>query len=371
MNKIIKAESILYVEDELGIKEAMGSILEYFCEKLYVASDGAEGLEIFKSKSPQIIVTDIVLAGMSGMEMSEKIREIDEEVPIILMSAHNDLEYYKQALELKIDGYLIKPINLKVLENKLLSFIKHIHLKKEIELKDAKLIQQEKESAMNKMYTLILNHWKHPLTSINQIASKTKKEMLSNKIQRSDIMHNLNDIIEQTLLISNTMEDMKNFFSNTDKTNNVNIDYSLKTTFKYVNSSLIQSKIALNMQNNISNNEYVSSRPYDLCIVLMNLINFAKDSLLNETNPNRTINFYGLTTDIHAVFEINYNAQKLEDELIEHVFDDCVINEDVDPMIFNLCTTRMIVQDRLGGEMIMKNSKEDHPVFIIKIPLIK
>lgn len=370
MKDFKKAQSILYVEDDLGIKEAMSSVLQYFCEELYIASDGEEGLELFKTKSPQIIVTDIVLANMNGMEMSQKIRQIDEEVPIILMSAHNDLEYYKQALELKIDGYLIKPINLKVLENKLTTFIKHMDMKKEIELKDAKLLQQEKESAMNKMYTLILNQWKYPLTSINQIASNTKKDMINNKIQRSEIVKNLNDIIEQTLLISNTMEDMKDFFSNTDKTNNVNIDYSLKTTLKYVTSSLQQSKISFQMQNNVDSKEYIRSRPYDLCIVLMNIINFAKDSLLNETIPNRTIEFYTFTTDSKVVFEIGYNAQILEEEFIETVFDDCVINEEIDPVIFNLCTTRMVVQDRLNGELIIKNNEQSHPIFIIKIPLV-
>lgn len=371
MKNIIKAESILYVEDDPSVQEPMSEILNYYCDTLYVASDGKEGLEFFKKYSPQIIVTDILLPYIDGMEMSKQIKQINEEVPIILLSAHNEIEYYKQALELKIESYLIKPIVLKVLEHKLLSCIENINLKKELEEKNAQILKQEKNAAMNKMYTMVLNQWKHPVTTINQIAAKTKKDILGNKIQKSDIINNIDYIIDQTLLISSTMDDVKTFFEDNDTKHNVNIDFSLKTTFKYIQAGLEQNNIELHINKNIAPHDYILATPNDLCIVLMNIVNFAKDSLLNEIHKTRKIDFNIYTKDNYALFEISYNAILLEEEFIKNVFDDCLINDDIDPVMFNLCTTRMIVEERLEGKIVIENiEKIKHPSFTVKIPLV-
>jgi YesN/AraC family two-component response regulator len=108
--------SILYVEDDESIREELVDILEMDVGKLYVASDGIEGLELFKKHRPDIILTDIQMPRMDGLEMSELIREFDYDVPIIITTAFNDPSFLIRAIDIGVDKYVTKPIDLHKLE---------------------------------------------------------------------------------------------------------------------------------------------------------------------------------------------------------------------------------------------------------------
>ena len=102
---------VLYVEDEYLIRETVKSILEYsfLSENIFTANNGKEGFDIFKSKRPDIVLTDIKMQPLDGIEMSRAIREIDANVPIIIISAF-EKEFFEFD-NLNIHDYIIKPIN--------------------------------------------------------------------------------------------------------------------------------------------------------------------------------------------------------------------------------------------------------------------
>ncbi|MCV6608173.1 MAG: response regulator, partial [Campylobacterales bacterium] len=78
---------VLYVEDDPDIRENIEKLLKRRYEKVEVCVDGLEGLERFKEFQPNIIITDVLMPRMSGLSMSEEIRKIDNEVPIIVTTA--------------------------------------------------------------------------------------------------------------------------------------------------------------------------------------------------------------------------------------------------------------------------------------------
>lgn len=104
--------SILLVEDEAVIRTHIERILSPVCGDLLLADNGLTALELFRSRLPDLVLTDINLPSMSGMELARHIKKERPAVPVIALSACNDSEHLLKAIELKLDGYLTKPIHM-------------------------------------------------------------------------------------------------------------------------------------------------------------------------------------------------------------------------------------------------------------------
>jgi len=102
--------SLLYAEDEEGIRNNIQEILQYLFKDLYLAKNGEEAYKIYSEKKPDLIITDIKMPKMNGIELIRKIRKHDSKVRIVIVSAHTDLEYMMNAVELHLVKYIIKPI---------------------------------------------------------------------------------------------------------------------------------------------------------------------------------------------------------------------------------------------------------------------
>jgi len=122
--------SILYVEDEDGIRKQLTRFLEYFSTSLYLASNGKEGLALYKEHSPDIVISDIKMPIMNGIEMVKYIKDINPKQHIIFTTAHSESGFFIDAIDMHVDGYILKPINLDKLEKKLENIREHIKLKK-------------------------------------------------------------------------------------------------------------------------------------------------------------------------------------------------------------------------------------------------
>ncbi len=92
-------------------QELIKDILECHFKEVYVAGDGEEGLERYREKNPDIVLSDISMPIMDGLEMSEAIKEINPKQLIALFTAFNEPEYLQRAAELGIDTYIMKPLD--------------------------------------------------------------------------------------------------------------------------------------------------------------------------------------------------------------------------------------------------------------------
>ncbi len=109
-------QNILYVEDDNDTRELFSQLLQEYCNNLYIAKDGIEGLKLYKQHSIDVVFTDINMPNMDGLEMSKAILKEDENAYIVVLSAYNDSHYLHQAIDIGIYNYLLKPIDLKKLE---------------------------------------------------------------------------------------------------------------------------------------------------------------------------------------------------------------------------------------------------------------
>jgi len=107
----LKNFTILYVEDEETTQELISEILKTSCKEVFIANDGEKGLELYKEKSPDIVLSDIAMPNMDGLTMSEAIKEIDPNQPIALFTAFSPSAYLKRAAEIGIATYILKPLN--------------------------------------------------------------------------------------------------------------------------------------------------------------------------------------------------------------------------------------------------------------------
>lgn len=111
MNEI-KQISLLYVEDDGAIRPLITHFLERKVGKLWVAENGREGLEMFLKQRPDIVLSDIMMPVMNGLEMTRAIKGAAPDTPVIFCTAFNDANYLLDAIRLRVDGYVLKPIEL-------------------------------------------------------------------------------------------------------------------------------------------------------------------------------------------------------------------------------------------------------------------
>jgi len=107
----LKNFTILYVEDEETTQKLITEILEASCKQVFVASDGVEGLALYKQQKPDIVLSDIAMPNMDGLEMSEAIKKINPKQPIALFTAFSQSNYIKRAAEIGIATYILKPLD--------------------------------------------------------------------------------------------------------------------------------------------------------------------------------------------------------------------------------------------------------------------
>ena len=113
----LKNIKILFVEDEVeickNIDEAIGDLFASF----EIAYDGYAGIKKYKKTTHDIIITDISMPKLNGLDMISKIRKISTSVPIIILSAFSEKEHLFKAIDMSVNKYLVKPIDVDELLN--------------------------------------------------------------------------------------------------------------------------------------------------------------------------------------------------------------------------------------------------------------
>lgn len=173
--------TLLYVEDDVQTQESMNAILTRIFGKVYLASNGEEGLMLFQQHSPDIVMTDIQMPKLNGLEMAKAIKEHSEKTPIIITTAFNEERYFLMAIENGVDSFLLKPIDKQKLLHILTKTVTHLayHAKaQELEaLKKVEEINRASEESIQNLSNLLpfpaLFYKENQLVFINTHAQKT------------------------------------------------------------------------------------------------------------------------------------------------------------------------------------------------------
>ncbi len=112
-NKSIEELSILLVEDDASLRKVILTFLQKKCDTVYSGVNGLEGLELFEKHSPDIVITDIKMPEMDGLELSRRIKAMSPETPIVIITAFSEISYLIEAIEIGVDRFVPKPLDRK------------------------------------------------------------------------------------------------------------------------------------------------------------------------------------------------------------------------------------------------------------------
>jgi len=108
---ILENLKILYVEDDEFTREEVTEFLEFEVKDVIVAENGKDGIEKFKENDIDIVITDINMPIMNGLDMAREIKKLSSNTPIIITSAYSDSDFIIKAIEIGISRYVLKPID--------------------------------------------------------------------------------------------------------------------------------------------------------------------------------------------------------------------------------------------------------------------
>jgi two-component sensor histidine kinase len=243
--------TVLFVEDNETIRLLYKRLLTSRVGTFLIAENGQEGLELYKKYAPDLIITDISMPIMDGLEMIRYIKTDNPEVRVIVMSAYSIKEYFLEAINLGVNGYLIKPVEAKKLFSLIDDLSGTILLKRELEAKEMerraaeeglKKSLDEKEILLKEVHHRVKNNMQI-ISSIlkmqqRQVDDPRLKEVLEesqNRIHSMALVHeNLysNENLSK-ILFSNYVKSMAGNLARTfsRSQNNIQLEFDIEDVY--------------------------------------------------------------------------------------------------------------------------------------------
>ncbi|MDP2893463.1 MAG: response regulator transcription factor [Sulfurimonas sp.] len=185
-NRALKDLKVLLVEDEESISRLLKEAVADSFYTFLIAKDGLEGIALFKKLKPDIVITDIMMPRMSGLEMAQELRKINPDIHIIILSAFSEKEKLLGAIDIGINKYFLKPFD----TDELLDYIQSITPK----LSD-RLIKLDDGFVFNKST--------NSLYKKDRFVPLTKNEMKFLSL----LLDNQESVIDDTLIKKNLWEE--------------------------------------------------------------------------------------------------------------------------------------------------------------------
>lgn len=167
--------SILYVEDEEKLREEMLSFLSKIFIHVEAAANGREGLEKYLIARHNIVITDIEMPNMNGLEFIREIKKINEEQEVVVISAYTEPEYLIESIRLGVSGYIIKPMNFEQILKMLQQSIDKISVFLQNEIYKTKLedmVKERTKKVTNLKNELVSNYKQMMLSFVKMIEGR-------------------------------------------------------------------------------------------------------------------------------------------------------------------------------------------------------
>ena len=315
--------TILLVEDDKDMQDYIKSFFKDDVKELYQAFDAKEALEIFKDKKPDIVITDFSLPFFDGIELSSKIKEINKNQDIILISAFQEIDILIRAINIGINNFLPKPIyDIQKLFDILENIASNLQNKIDKEELEYKLKEKEKRishlnniKSLSKLSNNIAHHWRQPLSVISTIATGIiiqKKHAILNDDRLEDMCNQINDISQS---LSKHIEEFINF-------NIINEKEVVLPIFNIISESVLKfSSLGINIKINIDKNINVSCIKSLFIKSIQNIMQNSIDKFNLNNIENKSIIISAIKNNAQINIEILDNGGNIKEEFINQVFE--------------------------------------------------
>lgn len=180
--------TLLVADDEQLTAREMERILEKRFKKIYTANDGKEALELFDDKKIDIIISDINMPKLTGLELAKKVKNKNKNVPIIIVTAYSEIEYLYEAIEIGVEQFIHKPVDPRKLFGALEKCAHIISVNRIIKEREATNLKSAIYGAKKELLKDISHHWRNPLQVLvgvvdifEEMGSYSDDEFLQNR----------------------------------------------------------------------------------------------------------------------------------------------------------------------------------------------
>lgn len=376
---------IMYVEDDEGERESVYHILKRLSDDVIVAKDGKEGVEKYISQKPDLLIVDIIMPVMNGLDMVREIKKSNSYEPVIFLSASTDVKHFSEAVNLNADGFVLKPLSFESLLSVLEKTVDNINArklaeeyKKELEervtqevvknIETIKMLkQQAKLAQMGEMIGAVIHHWRQPLSIINQLAQDISDTYRYGEMDEQYVDKATEKISYQVRYMFDNIEDLRSFFK-PDKTKK---EFSLIHIFEAV-LTLMKNHFLVNgieidvaeKQKNINLFGYSD----EFKQVVINLLSNSKDAFLRNPDIKNKKVFVEIAEDADFVTVlVKDNAGGIDEELMDHIFEAYYTTKTgVEGAGIGLFISKVIIENSFSGSIDVRNV-DNGAEFLIKI----
>lgn len=370
--------SILLLEDDEKIRNSLARTLGIKIANVFEVENPRAALDILKQHKIDLIVSDIEMPEMDGLTFVETLRKSNFQMPVIITSAYTNPEYFKKAIDLKIDKYITKPVKLtdlfEAIDNSY-NKIKNEELKNKNEALEQKLFDyQSRMSSIGEMIGNISHQWRQPLTTISTVLTELKfmKEFddLSDELFFEDIKI-IQDNISQ---MSQTMDDFRELIMGDKGPETFNVYNQISQILNISKAVIVTNFIKLDYKGD--KEITVVNLKNALTQAMLNIINNAKDALLSVNEDDRfiIINFYKEESKI--IINIKDTAGGIPDDTLDKVFEILYTTKKDKGTGIGLYMTKKLIEEKMNGEISVENEIFEYEQktykgasFSIKLPL--
>jgi len=356
MDKLLKYTknlNLLYVEDDKHLVKEMTELFSNFFDDIEIAYNGEEALNLYKKEKFDIIISDIKMPKMDGIELSKQIKEIDSEQEIIIISAYNDSNKLMSLIKIGISDFILKPLDFQQFLQTILKVSKNVYYKKSTQ---KFLIQQSKLAQMGEMIDMVAHQW---LQFLNLLSMKTEilnLENQENSLNKEKINKYTKEFLLEIKELANVLNEFRDFFQEKNK-EKVSLNTILNSSLILLKDYLVKNSITINME---IEDIKIDIYPNEFKQVILNIINNMVDAFNERDIEDRIIKIYN---DKNILY-IEDNAGGIDENLIDKIFDDNFTTKKTGTGK-GLYMSKLIM-NKLDGDIKVENT-QNGVRFIIKV----
>ena len=349
---------VMIVEDDQSQLKQMIKVLNKEISNIHTFENPIEAIQKVTEIKPDIIISDINMPKMSGLDMYKELKKININIPIIIASTFSEPEYFLEAIKLNVKKFIVKPIDFDDLINELKQFEKELLNKKESMRQEKMLIMQSKMAVMGEMLANITHQWKQPLNTVSICASSIKLEKeFGNIVDEKNTMDTLvENIMNSVDYMNTTLNDFQSYL----KPNNLESDFYVKDTFEKL-ERLMFSQVKTHNVELIRDIE-----DFNLCNfqneLIQVLVNIEKNAIdeLKKMKENRIIKIKSTNLDDKIIITIHDNAGGIPEEYMEKIFEPYFTTKKESGTGIGLHMSKQIVENHLYGKISVTNEEFVH-----------
>ena len=362
--------NILYVEDDDKVRQTILDLLSAIFPSVTTAKNGEEGLEAFINGQFELVISDINMPKMNGIEMVRRIKELNEDQNIIMISGHNESEYLLELIHLGISRFIIKPLQTDEFLTVLLKVTANIFNAKQAEktIEQEKVMQQQAKLAqMGEMISMIAHQWRQPLNALGLVTQKVKLLNDRGTLTTEKLNKNVAQSMQLIQGMSDTIDDFMQVVKSSSEKHPFNV-LSIINKSEAIISEQLKSK-SIQLVYNIDPSLQIDSYQNEWFHILINLISNACDAFEGKAIDKKVISITALQEN--GIFEcsVKDNAGGIPEEIIDQIFNPYFTTKEQGKGTgIGLDMSKRIVEKVLDGRLDAHNDV-DGAVFTIKIKL--